>query len=261
MTVRIASWNVNSLNVRLPHVLQWLNETRAEAPIDVLGIQETKLTDEKFPHAELEAAGWHSAWHGQKTYNGVCLLSRQPMQDIVKGIPGFDDPQARVIAGTTADGIRVVNVYVVNGKAVGDEKYEYKLRWLAALRDYLVDTRAEHAQVAVTGDYNIAPTPADTHDPDSWEGKILCSQPERDALQALLDTGLHDAFALFDPPEQRFTWWDYRAAGFRRNLGLRIDHVLLSEALKARCTGFEIDREPRTWERPSDHTPVIAALD
>lgn len=261
MSTRIASWNVNSLNVRLPHVLQWLGETRADAPIDVLGIQETKLTDDKFPHAALLDAGWHSAWHGQKTYNGVCLLSRQPMTDIEKGIPGFEDEQARVIAGTTAGGIRVVNVYVVNGKAVGDEKYEYKLRWLAALRDYLADTLAAHDQVAVTGDYNIAPTPADTHDPDVWEGKILCSQPERDAFKALLDTGLHDAFELFDPPAQRFTWWDYRAAGFRRNLGLRIDHVLLSDALKARCTGLEIDREPRTWERPSDHTPVIAVID
>ena len=261
MTTRIATWNVNSLNVRLPHVLQWLNEHRAESSIDVVGIQETKLTDDKFPHEALTEAGWHSAWHGQKTYNGVCLISREPMADVVKGIPGFDDEQARVIAGTTADGVRVINAYVVNGKAVGDEKFDYKLRWFAALTDYVTDTLAEHEHVAVVGDYNIAPTPEDTHDPEVWEGKILCSPQERGALQKLLERGLTDAFTLFDPPEQRFTWWDYRAAGFRRNLGLRIDHLLLSDALKARCTGFEIDREPRTWERPSDHTPVICSFD
>lgn len=259
--MRLATWNVNSLNVRLPHVLQWLNEHRGDAPIDVVGIQETKLTDEKFPHAELLEAGWHSAWHGQKTYNGVCLISREPMTDIAKGIPGFDDEQARVIAGTTADGVRVINAYVVNGKAVGDEKFDYKLRWFSALTDYVTETLAEHEQVAVVGDYNIAPTAEDTHDPEVWEGEILCSPQERGALQKLLDRGLTDAFTLFDAPEQRFTWWDYRAAGFRRNLGLRIDHLLLSDALKARCTGFEIDREPRTWERPSDHTPVICTFE
>ena len=260
MSTRIASWNVNSLNVRLPHVLQWLGETRADAPIDVLGIQETKLTDDKFPHAALLDAGWHSAWHGQKTYNGVCLISREPMTDITKGIPGFDDEQARVIAGTTAGGVRVIDAYVVNGKTVGDEKFDYKLRWLKALTDYVTDTLADHDQVAVVGDYNIAPTRDDTHDPDVWEGKILCSPQERGAFQTLLERGLTDAFTLFEPPEQRFTWWDYRAAGFRRNLGLRIDHLLLSDALKARCTGFEIDREPRTWERPSDHTPVVCTF-
>lgn len=252
---RIATWNVNSLNVRLPHLLQWLGEDG----VDIVAIRETKLTDDRFPVEALQEAGWHCAWHGQKTYNGVALVSREPISDVVTGIPGFDDTQARVIAGTIGD-IRTLCVYVPNGQAVGSDKYAYKLEWLAALRDYVVNILAEHPNLVVSGDFNIAPTEADTHDPDRWEGHILCSDAERAALQALLDTGLTDAFTRIDPPEQRFTWWDYRQGGFRRGLGLRIDHHLISEPLLQRFDSFAIDIEPRRWERPSDHTPVVCGL-
>lgn len=264
--LRIATWNVNSLNVRLGHVQHWLAgsapdapDTAGEPPVDVLAIQETKLTDERFPHAELAEAGWNAVWHGQKTYNGVAILARGELADPVIGIPGFEDDQARVIAATI-DNVRVICVYVPNGQSVGSEKYDYKLRWLAALRDYIVDTLATHPNLVVCGDFNVAPTPADTHDPDKWEGNILCSEPERAALAALCEAGLSDAFDAFDAPEQRFTWWDYRQGGFRRNLGLRIDHHLISAPLAARLTALRIDVTPRRWERPSDHTPVICAL-
>lgn len=254
--MQIATWNVNSLKVRLPHVLDWL---AAHPEVDVVGIQETKLTNEAFPFEALQEAGLHAAHNGQKTYNGVALISRHPLEDVSQDIPGFDDPQKRVIAATVK-GVRVVNVYVVNGQEVGSEKYDYKLRWLAALTDYVRDELATHPQLAVTGDFNIAPAAEDTHDPDYWEGRILCSEPERAALRGLLALGLSDSFRLFDQPEKSFTWWDYRQAGFRRNLGLRIDHVLLSEPLVARCTGCSVDVAPRKLERPSDHAPLVASL-
>lgn len=255
MSTRIATWNVNSLNVRLPHLLQWLDTD----PVDVVSLQETKLTDERFPVDAIKEAGWHSVWHGQKTYNGVAIVAKSRIEDVVKGIPGFEDPQARVIAGTV-NGIRNICVYVPNGQAVGSDKYAYKLEWLAALRDYMVDSLKAHDQLIVSGDYNIAPTEADTHDPDRWEGGILCSDAERDALQALLDTGMTEAFTLIDPPEQRFTWWDYRQGGFRRGHGLRIDHHLISKPLADGFQDLRIDIEPRRWERPSDHTPVICEV-
>ncbi|MGQ0528431.1 MAG: exodeoxyribonuclease III [Panacagrimonas sp.] len=253
--MRIGTWNVNSLRVRLPHLLDWL----ATDPVDVVGIQELKCQDEQFPHTELAATGWQAVCNGQKAYNGVAILSRHPISDVVRDIPGFADEQKRVIAATV-QGVRVVCVYVVNGQAVGSEKYEYKLRWLAALRDYLVGEAQAHPRLAVVGDYNIAPSPADTHDPAVWEGHILCSEPERARFRELLDLGLSDCLALRPPTGTRFTWWDYRQAGFRRDLGLRIDHVLSSAALTAELRECRIDLEPRRRERPSDHAPVVACF-
>ncbi len=253
--MKIASWNVNSLNVRLPHLLDWL---RLRAP-DIVALQETKLEDARFPDAALAEAGYRSVFAGQKTYNGVAILSRAPAQDVQVGIPGFDDEQRRVIAATV-DGLRIVDLYVVNGKAVGDEKYEYKLRWLAAVQAWLADELRRYPDLVVLGDFNIAPDDRDVHDPAAWHEQILCSTPERDALRALLDLGLHDSHRLHSDAAGEFSWWDYRAAGFRRNLGLRIDLVLLSGTLRARCTAAGIDREPRTWERPSDHAPVWVEL-
>jgi exodeoxyribonuclease III len=251
--MKIATWNVNSLRVRLPHLLDWL----AASPVDVVGIQETKLVDEAFPHAELSAAGYHAVHNGQKTYNGVALLSRLPIEQVARDLPGFEDEQKRVIAATI-NGVRVINVYVVNGQAVGSEKYAYKLRFLQALRQFVEDELTRHRELAVVGDFNIAPAPEDTHDPSVWEGQILCSEPEREGLRALLALGLKDSFRLFEQPAQSFSWWDYRQAAFRRNLGLRIDHVLVSEALAARCVQCQIDTAPRRLERPSDHAPVVA---
>jgi exodeoxyribonuclease-3 len=251
--MKIATWNVNSLRVRLPHLLEWL----AQAQPDVVGLQELKCTQEQFPFAELEAVGYRAAVNGQKTYNGVALLARQPLQDISLDMPGFADEQKRVIAATV-NGVRVVNVYVVNGQSVGSEKYAYKLRWLAALRDYLQAELAQHPQLVVVGDFNIAPRPEDTHDPAVWEGNILCSAPERAAFAALLDLGLQDSFSLLPQAPQTFTWWDYRQAAFRRNLGLRIDHLLVCAPLAARCRSWAVDPAPRRLERPSDHAPVLA---
>jgi exodeoxyribonuclease-3 len=253
--MKIASWNVNSLNVRLPQLCEWL---RLRSP-DVVALQETKLEDHKFPDSELAELGYRSVFAGQKTYNGVAILSRSPASEVQVGIPGFVDEQKRVIAATI-DGVRVVDLYVVNGKAVGDEKYDYKLAWLAAVHDWLAQEIARHPQLVVLGDFNIAPDDRDVYDPAAWRDQILCSEPERAALRRLFDLGLHDSFRLHHDEAGQFSWWDYRAAGFRRNLGLRIDLVLLSEVLKARCRHAEIDREPRTWERPSDHTPVLVDL-
>jgi exodeoxyribonuclease-3 len=257
--MKLATWNVNSLKVRLPQLLDWCTVN----PVDVIGLQETKLTDEAFPGAELEAAGWHWAHSGQKTYNGVAILSRQPLREITYGIPGFDDEQKRVIAATidTAAGpLRYLCVYVVNGQALDSDKYIYKLRFLEALNGYVADELRRHPRLVVGGDYNIAPTPADTHDPATWEGNILCSEPERDGYRALLALGLTDAFTLFEQQPASFTWWDYRAAGFRRNLGLRIDHLLLSAPLAADCIAAAADLRPRRNERPSDHAPFVADL-
>lgn len=255
--LKVATWNVNSLNVRLPHVLAWC----AEAQPDILGLQETKLVDEKFPVQELEEAGYHAAFSGQPTYNGVALLSRRgPAEDVVRDIPGLEDPQRRIIAGTV-DGLRVINLYVVNGKEVGSDKYEYKLHWLERVTDWIAGEMERHEQVVVMGDFNIAPDDRDVHDPEAWAGSILCSEPEREALRTILGLGLTDTFRLFEQPEKTFSWWDYRRVAFRRNAGLRIDLVLASRALSDRCARAWIDKEPRRQERPSDHTPAIAEFD
>ncbi|WP_348700074.1 exodeoxyribonuclease III [Duganella fentianensis] len=254
--MRLATWNVNSLNVRLPHVLKWLEEN----PIDVLCIQETKMTDDKFPQAAIEAAGYHVVFSGQKTYNGVAILSKLPIADVVKNNPLYEDAQQRIIAATI-DGVRVVCAYVPNGQSIDSDKYQYKLGWLAAFHDWIKAEAAQHPQLAVVGDYNIAPEDRDVHDPAAWEGQVLVSVPERAALQRLLDIGLADAYRLFEQADKSFSWWDYRALGFRLNKGLRIDHILLSPALVQRCSACIIDRVPRKWEQPSDHAPVVATLD
>jgi exodeoxyribonuclease-3 len=253
--MKLATWNVNSLKVRLPHVLDWLSTAQPDA----ICLQELKLEDKAFPLVEIEAAGYHAAFSGQKTYNGVAILARTELADISRDIPGFDDPQKRVIAATIGD-VRVVCGYFPNGQEVGSDKYEYKLRWLSALTDWLRGELARHPRLALLGDYNIAPDDRDVHDPEAWHDKILCSEPERAAFRALIDLGLTDAFRLFAQPEKSFSWWDYRMMGFRRNLGLRIDHVLLSPPLAARCTACSIDKAPRKLERPSDHAPVVAEL-
>ena len=256
MIRKIATWNVNSLKVRLPHVLDWLAR---EAP-DVLALQETKTEDVNFPGAALEEAGYHVVFSGQKTYNGVALLTRLPAEDLVTDLPGFDDPQRRILAATVG-GWRIVDLYVPNGSEVGSDKYAYKLDWLARVRDWLRDELARHPQLVVLGDFNIAPEDRDVHDPDAWRDKILCSAPERQAFQGWLSLGLEDAYRRFDQPDKSFSWWDYRMNGFRRNLGLRIDHILVSPALAERCRACRIDVEPRRLERPSDHAPVVAEFD
>ena len=253
--MKIASWNVNSLKVRMPHLGMWLDSAKP----DVVGLQETKSEDLVFPRAALEALGYRVVFHGQKTYNGVALLAREEPQDVQRGLPGFDDPQARMIAATVGD-IRVVNFYVVNGQAVGSEKFEYKLRWLDAARAYLAAELLRHPRLVVMGDFNITPEDRDVHDPEAWREQILCSTPERDALRTLFALGLHDSFRAFEEGAGHYSWWDYRQAAFRRNLGLRIDLVLVSEALRAHLTAAGIDREPRTLERPSDHAPVWIEL-
>lgn len=252
----IASWNVNSIRVRLPQVLQWVVTTRP----DVLAIQETKITDDAFPAADLEAAGYHVLFAGQKTYNGVALLSREPSTDVLTDLASMEDPQRRLIAATVG-GVRIYNVYVPNGQAVGSEKFEYKLRWLAALRQQLAGELSRHEQVVVAGDFNVAPDDRDVHDPSAWVGQVLVSEPERKALTGLLELGLADTFRLFDQPESCFSWWDYRAAAFRRNRGLRIDLLLASRAMAGRCVRSSVDTGPRTWEKPSDHAPIFAQFD
>jgi exodeoxyribonuclease-3 len=254
--MKLATWNVNSLKVRLPHVLQWL----ADNPVDVLCIQETKLTDDKFPVAEIEAAGYHAAFTGQKTYNGVAILSKHPISEVVKNNPLFEDEQQRIIAATIND-VRVVCAYVPNGQTVDSDKYHYKLKWLLSFRDWLKKELETHPNLAVLGDYNIAPEDRDVHDPVLWQGQVLVSELEREALQRLMDLGLKDAFRLFEQAEKSFSWWDYRQMAFRRNMGLRIDHILLSAPLAARCRECVIDKLPRKWEQPSDHTPVVATIE
>lgn len=254
--MKIATWNVNSMNVRQPHVVEWL---QAQQP-DVLAIQEIKQLTEKFPADAFAELGYASIASGQKTYNGVAVASRVGPTDPVTDLPGFDDPQRRVLA-TTIDGLRVINLYVPNGSEVGSEKYGYKLAWLAALRDFLEAELAAHDNVVVLGDFNIAPADADVYDPVKWGEAILCSPLERKALSRLLDLGLTDVFRKFEQPDNVFSWWDYRAAGFRRNAGLRIDLILTSPGLTERCTACYVDKEPRAWDRPSDHAPVIAEFD
>ena len=253
--MKIATWNVNSLKVRLPQVLSWLGEQKP----DVLCLQETKQEDKDFPQAELQAAGYHAVSSGQKTYNGVAILSRTPPQDVLRGIPGFDDPQQRVISASV-DNVRVVCVYVPNGQSVGSDKYDYKLRWLAALTTWIAAELEKHPRLVLLGDYNIAPEDRDVHDPEVWKDQVLCSEAERIALRKLMALGLADAFRLFAQPEKIFSWWDYRMMAFRRNRGLRIDLILISPPLAGSCQSCTIDREPRRDERPSDHAPVIAEL-
>ncbi|MGB9094154.1 MAG: exodeoxyribonuclease III [Gallionella sp.] len=253
--MKLATWNVNSLKVRLPHVLDWL----AANPVDVLCLQETKQPDSDFPRAELLAAGYHSLFSGQKTYNGVAILSRAPGNDEQHGIPDLGDDQKRVIAATYGD-IRVVDVYIPNGQSIDSDKYQYKLKWLTALHDWLQRELVRYPKLVLLGDYNIAPQDSDVHDPKAWEGNVLVSEPEREKFRSLVQLGLHDSFRLFEQQEKSFTWWDYRMMAFRRNHGLRIDHILISEALVAQCRSCVIDKAPRKLERPSDHAPVIVEL-
>ena len=294
--MKLATWNVNSLKVRLPHVLDWL----AANPVDVLCLQETKQQDSDFPQAELQAAGYHSVFSGQKTYNGVAILSRASASDVQYGIPDHADEQKRVIASTftfasgsiakvkqggdeqttqtvqlarpgvseeantvspkQSDRIRVVCVYVPNGQSVDSDKYQYKLAWLIALHDWLKQELTRYPKLVLLGDYNIAPEDRDVHDPITWQGNVLVSEPERQQFKNMVQLGLRDSFRLFEQAEKSFTWWDYRMMAFRRNHGLRIDHILISEPLVAQCKSCVIDKTPRKLERPSDHAPVVVEL-
>jgi exodeoxyribonuclease III len=253
--MKIASWNVNSLKVRMPHLDAWCQEAKP----DVLALQEIKMETAAFPLDAMRALGYEAVVSGQKTYNGVAILSRTPARDVVTDVPGYQDEQRRVLAATIGD-LRIVDLYVVNGQDITSDKYRYKLEWLNAVTDWLADEARRHPNLVVLGDFNIAPDDRDVHDPEAWFEKVLCSTPERDALTRLLALGLHDSFRLREANGGHFSWWDYRAAGFRRNQGLRIDLVLVSEALRARVIGAGIEREPRSWERPSDHAPVWVEL-
>lgn len=251
--MKIATWNVNSLKVRLAQVQDWL----AEHQPDVLCLQETKTEDKNFPLAEIQQGGYEVVFSGQKTYNGVAILSKQAATDVQYGIPDFADEQKRVLAATI-NGVRIVCVYVPNGQSLDSDKYQYKLAWLNALQSWLKDELARYPKLALLGDYNIAPEDRDVHDPAAWVGNVLVSEPERAAFQELQNLGLCDAFRMFEQAEKSFSWWDYRMMGFRRNQGMRIDHILISPALS--CSSCSIDRAPRKLERPSDHTPVIAEI-
>ena len=253
--MRIATWNVNSLKVRLPQVLAWLQRHQPEA----LCLQETKLEDAKFPEQDIRAAGYHAVYCGQKTYNGVAILSKLPATDAQTSIPEFNDPQKRVLAATI-NGVRVICLYVPNGQSIDSDKYRYKLDWLARTTGWLKSECAANTRLVVVGDFNIAPEDRDVHDPKAWEGQVLCSAPERQAFQALLAIGLADSFRLFEQQPQAYTWWDYRMNAFKRKMGLRIDHILLSSSLAEICGACSIDSEPRKDERPSDHAPVFADL-
>ena len=251
----IAAWNVNSLSIRLPRLLAWLEANRP----DVIVLQETKLEDARFPALDMASAGYTAHFAGQKTYNGVAILSRHALEDVVRDIPGFADEQKRVIAATVA-GVRVVGVYVPNGQSVGSEKFQYKLAWYGALAEMLRNEIARHPSLAVGGDFNVAPEDRDVHDPVAWAGQVLCSEPERAAFNALLAVGLKDSFRLFEQPDNTFSWWDYRMLAFPKNHGLRIDHILLSPPLVERCSASRIDRAARKGEKPSDHAPVLVEL-
>lgn len=251
--MKIATWNVNSLKVRLEQVLGWLAETGT----DVLCLQETKTEDANFPLAELQQAGYQTIFSGQKTYNGVAILSKYAATDVQYGLPNFADAQKRLIAATV-NNMRVVCVYIPNGESVDSEKYQYKLSWLAALLAWLKAEMQRYPKLMLLGDYNIAPEDRDVHDPVAWAGKVLCSEPERAAFRDLQKLGLRDAFRQFEQPEKMYSWWDYRMMGFRRNHGMRIDHILLSTAIE--CSACSIDKAPRKLERPSDHTPVWAEI-
>lgn len=253
--MKIATWNINSLRVRLPHVLRWLESQRP----DILALQETKLPDPDFPAEAFTRLGYHAVFSGQPAYNGVALLARAPFAVTATALPDFDDAQKRVLFAHR-DEIHILNLYVPNGQSLDSDKYQYKLQWLKQLNRWLTQLLREHPQLVVLGDFNIAPEDRDVHDPKAWEGGVLVSAAERAAFRSLLEQGLQDSFRLFHPESGHYSWWDYRAAAFRRNLGLRIDHILLSPALAGRCLGTHMDREPRGWERPSDHVPVIAML-
>ena len=276
-SIRIAAWNVNSLKVRLPHVLRWLQaEEKKSQPIDALCLQELKLTDDKYPHQELEEAGYLSLAAGQKTYNGVAIIVRKaalvPMSaDLettflkpVRNLPGHADEQQRILAATVCfkgvPPIRLISAYFPNGQSPDSDKFVYKLGWLKALEVWLKDELNQNSRLALLGDFNIAPSDLDVYDPSKWIGQNLVSPPEREAFQRLLELGLTDSFRMFEQAPKTFSWWDYRMMGFRRNAGMRIDHILLSDALKKQCRGSIVDKEPRTWEQPSDHAPVIAVI-
>ena len=253
--MKLATWNVNSLTVRLPHLSSWLQAN----PVDVIALQELKLTDDKFPHAEVEAAGYHASVFGQKTYNGVALLSREPANDVVKNIPGFPDEQARVVTATVA-GLRVVGAYFPNGQAPGSDKFGYKMQWLRALREWLREELTRHPRLVLMGDFNIAPDDRDVYDPVAWAGQIHCTDEEREHFRQLVGLGLVDAFREFEQPPKSWSWWDYRNLAFRKNQGLRIDHILVSQPLRGELRACVIDKAPRKLERPSDHAPVVAEL-
>jgi exodeoxyribonuclease III len=253
--MKIASWNVNSLKVRLPHFEAWVQATQP----DVIALQEIKMETAAFPLDAMRVLGYEAVVSGQKTYNGVAILSRTPIRDALTDVAGYADEQRRILAATIGD-LRVIDLYVVNGQAVGSDKYRYKLEWLEAVTAWIADELRRHPNLIVLGDFNIAPDDRDVHDPEAWFEQILCSTPERDALKRLYALGLHDSFRLREAAGGHYSWWDYRAAGFRRNQGLRIDLALVSEALRARVSAVGIDREPRTWERPSDHAPVWVEL-
>ena len=276
-SIRIAAWNVNSLKVRLPHVLRWLqDQEKKQQPIDALCLQELKLTDDKYPHQELEAAGYLSIAAGQKTYNGVAIIVRKAALAAIasdaattflkpiRNIPGNDDEQQRILAVTIpfagTKPIRLVSAYFPNGQSPDSDKFVYKLDWLSKLQTWLTEELEQNQRLALLGDYNIAPEDQDVHDPKAWEGQNLVSLPERGAFQELINLGLSDSFRMFEQAPKTFSWWDYRMMGFRRNAGMRIDHILLSEALKEKCSASIVDKEPRTWEQPSDHAPVIAVI-
>jgi exodeoxyribonuclease-3 len=276
-SIRIAAWNVNSLKVRLPHVLRWLqDQEKKQQAIDAVCLQELKLTDDKYPHQELEEAGYISLAAGQKTYNGVAIIVRKAaLASIasdaattflkpVRNIPNYEDEQQRILAATIPFAgmhpIRLVSAYFPNGQSPDSEKFAYKLSWLESLQKWLAEELIQNPRLALLGDFNIAPADEDVHDPKAWEGQNLVSPPERDAFQALIDLGLHDSFRMFEQAPKTFSWWDYRMMGFRRNAGMRIDHILLSQELKDKCSASQVDKEPRTWEQPSDHAPVIAII-
>ena len=275
--IRLATWNVNSIKVRLPHLLQWLGAQEAlKTPIDALCLQELKLTEDKFPFAELDAAGYYALVAGQKTYNGVALLLRKDslaamasdsstaFLSPLKNNPKFEDEQQRLVTATVAfkgrSPIRLISAYFPNGQAPGTEKFSYKLNWLSSLHDWLSEEIEEHPRIALLGDYNIAPEDQDVHDPVAWQGQNLVSPEEREAFAGLIEMGFYDSFRLFDQQAKSYSWWDYRMMAFRRNAGVRIDHILLTEALKNECIASVIDKTPRTWEQPSDHAPVIVTL-
>jgi exodeoxyribonuclease-3 len=276
-SIRIAAWNVNSLKVRLPHVLRWLqDQEKNQQAIDAVCLQELKLTDDKYPHQELEAAGYLSLAAGQKTYNGVAIIVRKAAlapiaTDVsttflkpVRNMPNFEDEQQRILAATIpfagTQPIRLVSAYFPNGQSPDSEKFAYKLNWLTSLQTWLASELKQNPRLALLGDFNIAPADEDVHDPKAWEGQNLVSPPERNAFQSLVSLGLHDSFRMFEQAPKTYSWWDYRMMGFRRNAGLRIDHILLSDALKEKCSASIVDKEPRTWEQPSDHAPVIAQI-
>jgi exodeoxyribonuclease III len=255
MPYKIATWNVNSLRVRLPHVLEWLSTNQP----DLLALQEIKMPDEDFPTTEIHQAGYECIFSGQRTYNGMAILSKTKGTDIITSIPELEDPQRRVL-GMTWEGMRIINLYVPNGESVGSPKYEYKLNWLKHLIEFLAKELVRYPKMLLMGDFNIAPEEQDVYDPKAWEGRVLFSNPERAAFQSILQLGFKDCFRLFPQPERAYSWWDYRMNAFKRGMGLRIDHFLISQALVSTCKSCSIDIMPRTWERPSDHAPVIVSL-